>query len=176
LFTIHRIFLLTFVMTLTVLSACSKESDSDKPKIEHSIKIRFVDEQGSNLFNDWNSASDAIKIVYYDSDGNEHDFRSPDWWFASFGYTVNRQEYIFTIYFTLPEEGGDTITETYMRFFGAEPDVFTAEFDVNEGKHPDELYGGGTVWIKTVKLNGRQIWDIDNQPEEPVDIVKKLPL
>lgn len=158
------------------LAGCSSNSGSGKPKIEHSLKVRFVDEKGDNLFNNQNYTDEAIKIVTYDKDGIEHDFFNGDW-FAMLGYTVDRYygRYVFTIYFTLPDEGGPATTETFMRFFGEGPDVFTAEYEIRQGNDPDEPYGGGTVRVKTVKFNGRLIWEMDGDAQEPVEILKQLP-
>ncbi|MCC8018808.1 MAG: hypothetical protein LIO85_03425 [Rikenellaceae bacterium] len=170
-----RFYIFVSAVVLPLLGSCSKNLDSDKPHIEHSMRIMFVDEQGKNLFNSDNFTVDAIKIVYYDSEGNEHNFYNGNW-FGVNGYTVNWFEKTFTIYFTLPEEGGITTTETYMRFFSDDPDVFTAEYDVKEGKNPDEAYGGGTVRLKTVKYNGHLVWDGASQSDTPVHIIKQLPL
>lgn len=155
---------------------CSKESDSDTTKIQHSLQVRFVDPEGNNWFNNQNYNDEAIRVVTYDDQGVEHDFFDPDW-FAMHGYTVDRfyDRYIFTIYFTLPEPGGDFTTETFVRLFGNEPDIFTVEYEVREGKTPDEPYYGGTVKIKTVHLNGDLIWDVKSSPEIPVNIIREFP-
>ncbi|MCC8036302.1 MAG: hypothetical protein LIO77_10330 [Rikenellaceae bacterium] len=172
----RRLLLFPLAAVFISLGACSNDSDSGKAKIEHSLQVRFVDDRGNNLFDNQTYTNDAIRIVTYDNDGVEHDFFNGDW-FAIHGYTVDRfyERYIFTIYFTLPEEGGLSTTETFMRFFGEEPDVFTTEYDLREGQNPDEAYGGGTVRVKSVKLNGSLIWDRESSPVQPVDIVKALP-